>query len=156
MDAGGITIETVSPLPLAAVRRQVTTANLVIQIVGAPIWSLTEQRGLDSGGQVVVIYYDSGTGTRLAPPDGVAADIGVLLAEPFEGDQSLQCVMTPTGRVARFRHHGHYELLPVVHADIRAWCLDRGHAIAGTNWEHFAQWHEDPEKLVTDVYYLLR
>jgi effector-binding domain-containing protein len=156
MDDDGISIATVTPLPLAAVRRQVTAANLAIQVVGAPVWSLIEQRGLRSLDQAVVIYHERGTATRLAEPDGVAADIGVLLAEPFEGDRSLQCVMTPAGRVARFRHHGHYELLPVVHADIRAWCLDRGHAITGTNWEHFTQWHEDPERLVTDIYYLLR
>ena len=153
---GDITIEMVSPLPLAAVRRQVTTANLALQVVGAPVWSLIEQRGLKSLTETVVIYYDRATGMRLATPDGVPADIGVRVEEPFEGDPSLQCVMTPAGRAARFRHHGHYELLPVVHADIRAWCLDKGHAIAGTNWEHFARWHEEPEQLVTDVYYLLR
>jgi effector-binding domain-containing protein len=156
MGDDGITIDTVTPLPLAAVRRQVTAANAGAEIVKAPIWALVEERALKSLGQTVVVYYDRGTEMLLGKPGGVAADIGVLLEEPFEGDRILQCVMTPSGRAAHARHYGHYEMLPVIHGDVRAWCMAEGLTIAGVNWEHYAHWHEDPRQLITDVYYLLR
>lgn len=151
-----ISVRTVAAMPIAAVRRQITGATMAREVVKAPIWSLAEARGLESLGQLVVIYHDSPDDVRLNRPGGVAADIGVLVARPFAGDRTLQCVMTPAGRAAHMRHNGHYELLPVVHADIRAWCLDQGHVIEGTNWEHYAHWHEESEQRVTDVYYLLR
>jgi len=156
MGVDDMTIETVTPLPLAAVRRQLTIANRGAEIIRAPVWSLVEQRGLRSLSQAVVIYHDRGTEMLLGQPGGVAADIGVLLEERFDGDNVLQCVMTPAGRAAHARHHGHYEMLPVIHGDIRAWCMAQGLTIAGVNWEHFTHWHEDPRQLVTDVYYLLR
>ena len=81
--------------------------------------------------QIVIVYHDRGTEMLLGRPCGVAADIGVLLEEPFEGDSMLQCVMTPAGRAAHARHYGGYEMLPVIHGDIRTWCLSEGLAIAG-------------------------
>jgi effector-binding domain-containing protein len=156
MGDDGITIETVTPLPLAAVRRQVTIANAREEMVKAPVWALIEERGLKSLGQTVVVYHDRGNEMLLAKPGGVAADIGVLLQEPFAGDSLLQCVMTPAGRAAHARHYGHYEMLSVIHGDIRAWCMSEGLSIAGINWEHYAHWHEEPAERVTDLYYLLR
>ncbi|HHY48985.1 MAG TPA: GyrI-like domain-containing protein, partial [Alphaproteobacteria bacterium] len=88
-------------------------------------------------------------------PEGVEADVGVVVETPFAGDRTLQCVMTPAGRAAYARHVGDYVLLPVIHADIRAWCCDAGLRITGVNWEHYAHWHEEPERRITDVYYLL-
>ena len=155
MSDDAISVRTVAPMPLAAVRRQVTSDNLTTEIVKAPIWSLVEKRGLRSLGQTVVVYHDRGDEMLLFRPGGVTVDVGVLLEEPFHGDRTLQCVMTPAGRVAHARHHGHYELLSTIHGDIRAWCAAQSRRIAGINWEHYGHWHEEPERRVTDVYYLL-
>jgi effector-binding domain-containing protein len=151
-----IAVKIVESMPLAAVRRQVTADNLAQEVVKAPIWSLVESRGLKSLGETVLIYYDRDDEMLRFQPGGVAVDMGIALSEPFEGDRALQCVWTPAGRVAWIRHHGHYELLPAIHGDIRAWCASEGHRIAGINWEHFGVWNEEPERLITDVYYLLR
>jgi effector-binding domain-containing protein len=152
----GITIETVTPLPLAAVRRQLTPTNLADEVVKAPIWTLVQQRALLSRDQTVIVYHDRGTEMLFGQPGGVPADIGVLLAEPFDGDSVLQCVMTPGGRAVHARHYGPYQMLPVIHGDIRAWCMAEGLAIQGVNWERYAHWHEEPAERITDVYYLLR
>ncbi len=151
-----ITIRTVASMPLAAVRRQVTVESLWSEAMKAPIWTLTQERGLKTSGHMVFIYHDRGSEMLINRPGGVAVDIGVVLEKPFEGDLVLQCIMTPAGRVAHARHFGHYEMLPVVHTDIRAWCVTEGHQIAGINWEHYGHWHEEPEQRITDVYYLLR
>jgi effector-binding domain-containing protein len=151
-----IAVKVVDSMPLAAVRRQLTAENLAREVVKAPIWSLVESRGLKSLGQTVLIYHDHDHEMLRFQPGGVAVDVGIVLSEPFEGDRALQCVWTPAGRVAWTRHYGHYELLPTIHGDIIAWCAAEGHQIAGINWEHFGTWYEEPERRVTDVYYLLR
>lgn len=150
-----ISIKRVEPMPLAAVRRQVTVDTLMSEAMKAPIWELAQQRGLRTSGHMVFLYHDERDEMLIHRPQGVAVDIGVALEEPFTGDRTLQCVTTPGGRVAWARHYGHYELLPTIHADIRAWCVAEGHEIAGINWEHYGHWHEEPERRVTDVYYLL-
>jgi DNA gyrase inhibitor GyrI len=155
MTSPDVTIVEVSPLPLAAVRRQVKLDNLVNTVISAPIWRLSEERGLDATNQTVLIYYDDGTDLLRHSPGGVTMDVGVLLHEPFEGDALLQCAMTPAGRAAHARQIGSYDLLPGTHGSIRDWCAARGHALAGTNWERYTHWNEDQSKSITDVYYLL-
>lgn len=155
MPSPAISIETVTPWPLAAVRRQVTMDNMASTVISAPIWSLAGARKLRSLDETVVVYHDDGTALIEHHPDGVAVDVGVLLAEPFEGDTLLQCVMTPSGRAARLRHRGDYDTLPGRHEELRQWCKVQGHALSGPYWVHYAVWHEDAALRLTDIYYLL-
>lgn len=155
MTDGAISIRTVAPLPIAAVRRRVTAATVVAEYIKAPIWAQADKRGVTLLGDAVFIYYDGAGPRSLNLPEGVEADLGIRVAEPFEGDILLNCVMTPAGRAACIRHSGHYELLPAIHGDVRAWCADQGFDIAGLHWEHYVHWHEEPSRRVTDIYYLL-
>lgn len=155
MSEDPISVRNVAAMPLAAVRRQVTATTLVPEAMKAPIWTLSQERGLTTSGHLAFVYHDHGAERLINKPSGVAVDIGVVLEEPFEGDLVLRCVMTPSGRVAFARHHGHYELLPAIHGDIRAWCAAERLAIVGINWEHYWHWHEEPEQRITDVCYLL-
>jgi effector-binding domain-containing protein len=152
---GAISVIDVTPMSLAAVRRQVTAATLWPEAMKAPLWTLTRERGIETPGYMCFVYHDRPGEMLINRPGGVAVDIGVVVGEPFDGDRMLQHVTTPAGRVAHARHHGHYELLPTIHGDIRAWCLDKGYELAGINWEHYGVWHEEPEQRITDVYYLL-
>jgi effector-binding domain-containing protein len=155
-DDSTVAIREVRPMPIAAVRRQVTAATLGDEIVRSPVWSLTGKRGIRDLNQMVIVYHDRSDQGLLNQPGGVAVDLGVLVESPFESDRTLRCVVTPTGRAAHIRYHGPYEMLRVIHSDIRAWCADSGHTPAGINWEHYTHWHEEPERCVTDIYYLLR
>jgi effector-binding domain-containing protein len=156
MSDGVISIKTVTPLPLAAMRRKVTSETLSPVTMGLPVWTRVQERALKSLDTSVIIYHDSCHRMLIHQPGGVEIDYGVLLSEPFEGDRVLHCVMTPGGRVAHSRHNGGYQMLPVIHTDIRAWCIDKGHQITGTHWEHHVVWNEDPDRCVTDIYYQLR
>jgi effector-binding domain-containing protein len=155
MSDGVISIKTVTPLPLAAMRRKVTADTLSPVTMGLPVWTRVQEMGLKSLDTSVIIYHDSGKRMLIHQPGGVEIDYGVLLSEAFEGDRLLQCITTPGGRVAHVRHHGAYQMLPIINTDIRAWCIDKGHEITGVHWEHYAVWNEDPDRCVTDVYYQL-
>jgi effector-binding domain-containing protein len=153
--AGEIAVGTEAPMIIAAVRRQATVDTIMSEAMKAPLWTLTEERAIPTSGHMVFLYHDRPDGMLLNHPDGVAVDIGVKVEQPFAGDPALQCLMTPAGRTAWTRHRGHYEMLPVIHTDIRAWCVEHGHRITGTSWEHYWHWHEEPEQRMTDVFYLL-
>ncbi len=155
MSASPVTAKLVEPMPLASVRRRVTRASVARVAMSVPVWSRSVKRQLKGLDQLVIVYHDSNSVMLLDHPDGCAVDIGVRLAEPFEDDAVLKCVMTPAGIAAHARHCGPYEMLPVIHTDIRAWAIDQNRPITGLCWEHYAVWHEDADRLVTDVYYLL-
>lgn len=143
-------------MPVAAVRRRITSATLLDEYIRAPLWQQADRLGLHVIGDNVILYHDTpGPIGGLHQPDGVEADLGIRVAQPFEGDLLLQCVMTPAGRVAHARCDGDYALIPVIHADIRAWCAAEGHRITGVHWEHYVQWHEVSGSRVTDIYYAL-
>ena len=139
-------------MPLAAVRRQAMPDAITTAIISSPVWQLTGDRGLATLGQTVVVYYGR---ARAAGDTPILLDVGILLPVPFEGDAQLQFVETPGGRAAHLRHVGGYEPLPTLHQHIRDWCSSNGHAITGTNWEHFGHWHEEAAQRVTDLYYQL-
>ena len=155
MGGGTIEIRTVAARPMAAVRRRVTAATAIDEMVRSPIWNLPERLRALTLDQAVLLYHDFPTRLLHTSPAGVDADIGVLVRQPFDNEPTLSCVMTPSGRVAYARHHGHWTLLPYIHDDIHAWCASEGHTIAGPHWEHYAVWHEDETRRVTDIYYLL-
>jgi hypothetical protein len=155
MSLSPVTIRPVEPMPLASVRRRVTRESVARTSMSVPIWSLSLKRRLKGLDEMVIVYHDNHLVMLLDHPDGCDVDIGVRLAEPFEDDAILKCVMTPVGIAAHARLCGPYEMLPVIHTDIRAWCIEQEKPITGVCWEHYAVWHEDSERLVTDVYYLL-
>jgi len=139
---------------IAAVRRQVTAASLSREAMKAPIWSLTQRRGVVTSGMIVV-YPDRPDIMLINGSAGITVDIGLKVDSAFHGDSMLQSLATPAGRVAWARYQGPYAMLPVIHTDIRAWCIDRGHRITGLCWDHYSHWHEEPERRVTEVYYQL-
>jgi effector-binding domain-containing protein len=153
---GAVVIKQVEPIPIAAVRRRVTVATFLDEYIKAPLWQQVDKRGLKTKGDSVIVYHDARDRMLINHPDGVLADMGLVIDHPFEGDLLLQCVMTPGGSVAHARHVGPYEMLPVIHTDIRAWCTAASHELDGIAWEHYVYWHEDASQRVTDVYYLLR
>lgn len=123
--------------------------------MSVPIWSLSVKHRLGSLDQLVMVYHDHHDVMLLDHPDGCEADIGVRLSKPFDRDSVLTCVMTPSGLAAHARHHGPYSVLPEIHANMRAWCIEQNRPITGLFWEHYAVWHEEPARLVTDIYFLL-
>jgi hypothetical protein len=46
--------------------------------------------------------------------------------------------------------------LGAAHEAVLHWCAGQGLAVAGPRWETYGHWHEDPARLETDVFWLLR
>ena len=146
-----VSLVTVDPIPLAAVRREVSRSSVYDAVIGAPIWGLAEARGIPLLMRTVVIYH----GSRYPADDAnVTFDVGLAVARPFESDLQLQSIATPSGRTAEATLVGDYERLPEVHRAITDWCATHGHVPAGINWE-VVTWHEEAEQRFTKVYYLL-
>lgn len=99
-------------------------------------------------GQNIFIYRDAGDGQ-------LAVEFCVGAAAPFTATGSVEPLVTPSGVAAKITHRGGYDRLPDANAAIREWCRANGRRPAGVSWEVYGHWHDDPARLVTDVYYLL-
>ena len=130
-----IELKDVAATPLLVVRRRATLQELtkVVPEACGVVWDLVRQFQIPSPGRHVGVEVGS---------DTVAPDPLILSA-------------TPAGRVATATHWGPYSGLFAAHQSIRQWCRAGQHVLAGPNWEVYGHWSEDPEKLRTDIFYLL-
>lgn len=84
------------------------------------------------------------------------ADFGVEVMREFAESGQVRPVRTPSGEAAVARHVGSYDGLAEAHSAIHEWASESGRALAGTSWEIYGDWNDDPAKLETLVMYLLR
>ena len=84
------------------------------------------------------------------------ADFGVEVTREFDASGEVRPVRTPSGEAAMARHVGSYDGLAEAHSAIHEWARESGRALAGTSWEIYGDWNENPGKLETLVMYLLR
>ena len=143
-----VRIEQVDPTMTAVVRRragQHELATVVPQACGE-VWAFFRASQLPHPGRNLAVYLDG----------EINLECGVEVFQPFSGDGQVVCSSTPAGMVATTTHLGPYNRLGEAHAAILKWCSDRGHALAGPNWEVYGHWTDDPSQLRTDVFYLLQ
>lgn len=114
------------------------------------VWNFARAAGLPKPGRHVAVYLDT-QGT---------VEAGAEVAEPFTGNERVQCSQLPAGRVATTSHFGPYSGLREAHAAIRQFCAAQGLQLSGVSWEIYGHWDEswntDSSKIRTDVYYLLQ
>lgn len=82
-------------------------------------------------------------------------DFGVEVSRAFEPSGDVVLTGTPAGEVATAVHVGGYDQLHRTHDAIHAWCAREGRGFAGTSWEIYGDWSDDPSKVETTVCYLL-
>jgi effector-binding domain-containing protein len=147
-----VRLEQLSSRPLAVVRRRAglqELANVVPEACGA-VWSILRTQQIQGAGRHVALYWD----------DQINLEVGVELGTPFAGCGDVVGSATPAGTVATTVHLGPYDRLAEAHQAIRRWCADHDHRLAGPNWEiydHWVEdWKEDPAKIRTGVFYLLK
>lgn len=87
--------------------------------------------------------------------EGVTVEIGVEVASAFEPEDGILSVMTPAGEVARTVHTGPYSGLGGAHEAVIRWCKEHGRERANVWWEVYGDWHEDPAKIETEIFYSL-
>ncbi len=103
---------------------------------------------LVSHGHNVVVY-------RQIRSDQAEVEAGIQVAEHFADFDGLRCSQTPGGLVATTEHIGPYHLLSATHQAVIRWCAEQGAKPAGTQWEIYGDWEEDPARLRTQVIHLL-
>jgi effector-binding domain-containing protein len=146
-----IRVESVEPRTIAAVRRRATSPQLstVVPAACGEVWNFTKTAGIERPGRHVAVYRDCRDGQ-------LDVEIGVEVQGPFPGDGNVFCSATPAGTVATTVHIGPYARLGEANEAILYWCRDNHHEPAGPSWEIYGHWNDDPEKLETEVFYLLK
>jgi effector-binding domain-containing protein len=132
----------------AVVRFQARQAELptVIPRACGEVWEFMRSSGLPRPGRHLALYLD-----------GVMnIECGAEVFQPFTGNDRVVCSSTPAGSAATAAHWGPYNRLGDAHRAILQWCADHGHELAGPSWEVYGHWEDDPAKLRTDVFYLLK
>ena len=136
------------------------SADTVAEEIGSRFAHLYEHLRATSGaatGHNVVVYHDDTSAPHAFGSDrGVPIEVGVECVLPAGSANGIQSSGTPEGLVATTLHIGPYDRLPDAHEAVRAWCKVNGWEIAGTNWEVYGHWSEDPDQQRTAVYYLVR
>ena len=131
----------------AVVRQRTTHANVSNEIrpLLGRAWDLIGRHPeLGRRGRNVALYH----------PDG-SVEVGVEVPVRFADEPEVACGALPTGPVATCAYHGSYDGLGEAHRAVRAWAEASGRALAGTSWELYGHWTDDPSQLRTDVVYLL-
>jgi effector-binding domain-containing protein len=142
-----VRVENAEPRPIAVVRRRARPDQLaqVVPDSCGEVWQFLRAAQIPNTGLNLAVYLDG----------AINLDCGVLVLGPFTAAGSVVCSATPAGRVATTAHFGPYHQLGDAHSAITQWCAARHHRLAGTNWEIYGHWNDDPAQLRTDVYYLL-
>jgi hypothetical protein len=146
-----VRLERLSSRPLAVVRRRAGSKELskVVPDACGTVWGVVRSQKVPGAGRHVAVYLDS----------QINLEVGVELDTPFAGYGEVVGSATPPGVVATTTHYGPYGLLHEAHEAIRLWCGEKGHTLAGPNWEIYGhwkdEWNSDPTKISTEIYYLL-
>jgi effector-binding domain-containing protein len=112
------------------------------------VWQFVRDARFVTNHNVFVYHWDDGD-----PP---LIEFGVQVDRAFDGNGDIVCSHTPAGSVATATHIGPYDRLGVTHEAVQRWCREHGYATAATNWEVYGDWDDDPAKLETVIYQLLR
>jgi effector-binding domain-containing protein len=120
-------------------------SKLVPQACGE-VWTFMRMTHRPKPGRNLALYLDG----------EMNVECGVEVFQPFEGNERVVCSSTPAGLAATTVHWGPYNRLGDAHNAVCKWCADNGHKLAGSSWEVYGHWEDDPAKLRTDVYWLLQ
>ena len=145
----------VAPCELAAVRKTTPRAKLGEAIISGldQVYAVLRARGARSLGHNVVVYRAA---SGLTPADTLDIDVGVQVSEPFVREGDVVGVRSPAGRAAVTTHVGPYNQIPATGLALRRWMDERGLGAPALDWEVYGDWEQDPAKLTTEIYFLVK
>jgi effector-binding domain-containing protein len=150
-----VRIERVISHPIAVVRRRVAPGELskVVPEACGLVWKTVKAAQVKDAGRHVAVYRDAGGGL-------LDMEVGVEVGTAFPGRDEVVGSVLSAGDAATATHFGPYRKLGEAHQAIRRWCAEQGRTLAGANWELYGhwldEWNNDPSKIRTDIYYLLK
>jgi effector-binding domain-containing protein len=149
-----VSLQTVHPRKLAAVRREV--AQGAVSSAWGPalgkVWQfIRSQPGLRTDGHNIFLYHNA---TQPGAP--ILCDFGVEVTRAFETADEVYATETPGGEAAVAVHRGPYNRMNEVHDAIRKWMAANRKEYAGHSWEIYGDPTPDPADTETSVVYLLK
>jgi len=145
-----VQVTTVAEQLLAAARQRTTlnrVSSEIQHLLEAPWAFLRGNPDLRRDGHNVAVYRNES--------GDVSVEVGVQVVRNFAPTDLVVCSATPGGTVATTAHFGPYSELGPAHRAIISWCRENRRPLAGTYWEVYGDWDDNPAKLRTDLFYLL-
>ena len=127
-----ISVRTVAPRLLAAVRREVRIGQVAAAWKPAldQVWAFLRQNpGLRTDGHNVFLCHHPAN-----RQDPMLVDFGVEVTRRFERSAEVFPTETPSGKVASALHVGPYDKLGGTHDAIHAWAVANKLTFAGFSW----------------------
>jgi effector-binding domain-containing protein len=142
---------TVTVRPVAGVRAMVSRGRVAREFGRHldQVYTAARAGAMQLDGQNIFIY-------RAATEEQLTVDFCVGVRAPFTAVGAVVPLETPHGVAAMTTHVGDYARIGEANAAIVAWCRANNRLRAGPSWEVYGHWHEDPARLRTEIYYLLR
>ncbi len=149
-----VTVQTVHPRTLAAVRREVVPG--AVGSAWGPalgkVWPFVRSKpGLWTNGHNIFLYHHA---RHSAAP--TLCDFGVEVTRTFETAGEVYATQTPGGEAAVAFHSGPYNRMNEAHDAIRKWMAANQRESAGQSWEIYGDPRPDPADTETTVLYLLK
>ena len=149
-----VSLQTVRPRTLAAVRREVAPGAVGSAwgpAVGK-VWDFIRgQPGLWTHGHNIFVYHHS---SRPGAP--ILCDFGVEVTRTFETAGEVYATDTPEGEAAVAVYHGPYDGLSEAYNAIEEWMDANRKEAAGHSWEIYGEPTPDPAQTETTVVHLLK
>lgn len=148
-----VSLQTVHPRKLAAVRREVALGGVGSAWGPAlgKVWPFIRSvPGLWTRGHNIFLYHPARPG---AP---ILCDFGVEVTRTFETTGEVYATETPGGEAVVAVHRGPYDRMHEAHEAIRDWIAANGRESAGSSWEIYGDPTPDPADTETTVVYLLK
>lgn len=149
-----VTVQTVQPHRLAAVRRELPPGGVASAWGPAlgKVWDfIRTEPGLRTDGHNIFLYHHPAQ-----PAAPVLCDFGVEVIRAFETAGEVYATQTPGGEAAVAIHRGPYNRMNEAHDAIRKWMSLNRRESAGHSWEIYGDPTPNPDDTETTIVYLLK
>jgi effector-binding domain-containing protein len=140
---------------IAAVQAMVSQPQLGAKIreilCKSAVYEFLKTSGVQKAGHNIMVYHHE----NLGPSHEFLLEVGVQVAGPFEGNGQVVCSSTPAGTAVTTLYTGSYHLIGQAHNAVQNWAKEQHQPLTGLSWEVYGDWHEDPNQLTTDIFYLV-
>ena len=148
---GEISVVEAKPRPLAVVRVTTAISTWPKRFMHTldKVYAAVRAGHVKQTGHNVMVYRHRGDGL-------VDIECGVEVAGKFEPIGEVVYSETPSGLAVTATHPGPYQEMNRSYDAIRDWSRKHGHQLSRTCWEIYGDWEEDPARLRTELFHLVR